>query len=173
MGPCSRRVTTRATNDLNHACLASLTSFFGVARAIAWRHGAAVLVPQELRACTGRASAHFYCLEERRSPGHRHASDSAFFRAPPVTCRVCPSAFWRRSAGWRASGRCYDDEFFRASYSSHACRSYAKSPGMGISDCRESLSAGVSSTGFCNAGLRDFVCVTVRAIAGPSLLTNS
>ena len=41
---------------------------------------------------------------------------SASFRALPVTCRVCPSAFWRRSAGWTTSGRCYDDEFFRPSY---------------------------------------------------------
>ena len=70
----------------------------------------------------GRASAHFYCLEERRNRGHRHASDSAFFRAPPMTCRVCPRAFWRRRAGWTTSGRCYDDEFFRPSYSSQACQ---------------------------------------------------
>ena len=46
----------------------------------------------------------------------------AFFRAPSVTCRVCPSTFWRGSAGWTTSGRCDDDEFFRPSYSSQACQ---------------------------------------------------
>ena len=45
---------------------------------------------------------------------------SSLVLAPPVTCRVCPSAFWRRSAGWTTSGRCSDDEFFRPSYSSQA-----------------------------------------------------
>ena len=53
-------------------------------------------------------------------PGAPPCIRRRLFRAPPVTCRVRPSAFWRRSAGWTTSGRCYDDEFFRPSYSSQA-----------------------------------------------------
>ena len=82
-------------------CLKTLRSSFNSARA------SRVYWP-----CFGA----FHCLEERRNREHRHASDSAFFRAPLVACRVCPSAFWRRSAGWTTSGWCYDDEFFRPSY---------------------------------------------------------
>jgi hypothetical protein len=88
-------------------CLKTLRSSFNSARAsrVYWPCFSAFLLPGG-----------------RRNRGHRHASDSAFFRALPVTCRVCPSAFWRRSAGWTTSGRCYDDEFFRPSYSSQACQ---------------------------------------------------
>jgi hypothetical protein len=55
-------------------------------------------------------------------PGAPPCIRQRLFRAPPVTRRVCPSAFWRRSAGWTTSGRRYDDEFFRPSYSSQACQ---------------------------------------------------
>ena len=36
-------------------------------------------------------------------------ANSARHRRLTVTCRICPSAFWRRSAGWTTSGRRYDD----------------------------------------------------------------
>jgi hypothetical protein len=61
------------------SCLSpSLTSSAAVARAIAYRHREAVLVPQELCACIGRASAHFYLAIARTtaadevSDGGRH-----------------------------------------------------------------------------------------------------
>ena len=83
-------------------CLKTLRSSFNSARAsrVYWPCFSASLLP-------GGAP----------EPGAPPSSDGASFRALPVTCRVCPSAFWRRSAVWTTSGRCYDDEFFRPSYS--------------------------------------------------------
>ena len=83
-------------------------------------------MPEDMRSSfnSARASRVYFRDIAWRSAGTGGTAmhPGAFFRAPPVTCRVCPSAFWRGSAGWTTSGRCYDDEFFRPSYSSQACQ---------------------------------------------------
>ena len=75
-------------------CLKTLRSSFNSARAsrVYWPCFSAFLLP-------GGAP----------EPGAPPCIRQRLFRAPPVTCRVCPSAFWRRSAGWTTSGQCYDD----------------------------------------------------------------
>jgi hypothetical protein len=60
-------------------------------------------VPQWLRACRDRASAHSGCRAVRPIPAHHHAFDNAFFQSPPETCRACPTAFWPHGAGSTAS----------------------------------------------------------------------
>ena len=67
-------------------------------------------VPQWLRACRDRASAHSGCPAKRLIPAHHHAFGNAFFRLPPETRRACPTAFWPHSAGSTASGRYYADD---------------------------------------------------------------
>ena len=66
-------------------------------------------VPEGLRAYTGRACARFGCRGERPTQTHPHASDNGLCRAPLEICMVHPNAFWPRSAGWKASRRCYAD----------------------------------------------------------------
>jgi hypothetical protein len=67
-------------------------------------------VPQWLRACRDRASAHSGCRAERLIPAHHHAFGNAFFRLPPETRRACPTAFWPHCARSTASGRYYVDD---------------------------------------------------------------
>ena len=51
----------------------------------------------------------FGCPVERPTPARRRASDNVFYRAPLERCTACPSVFWPRSVGWKASGRYYAD----------------------------------------------------------------
>ena len=87
-----------------------------ITRCLATASPTAVLTPavasalQSLLSDTGRALARFDSLSARPIPARRHASDNASCRAPPATCRTCPSGSWHRSARWPASARCCADD---------------------------------------------------------------
>ena len=67
-------------------------------------------VPQWLHAYTAHALTRFCCQVARPIPQRRRACDNVFFRSPPETCKVCPSASWPHSAGSTASDRYYADD---------------------------------------------------------------
>jgi hypothetical protein len=83
---------------------------------------------------------------ERPTPAHRHASDNVFYRAPLERYTACPSAFWPRSVGWRASGRYYADGWSSSFLPTPQTGTRCGSPVISIGASCPSGSAGAKGT---------------------------
>ena len=123
--------------------------------------------------CTAHASARFCCRVERPIPAHHHASDNVFFRSPSETFRICPSAFWPRSAGSTASDQYYaDDRPSSFCLRRDGTSARAGSPRIVIAGFCPSVRAGDALAGFSGAVSRA-ACVTLPTIACPPSLTDT